>query len=143
MSRPPPRVLATSSFVDTLSLLEDLLLTAVVPIVGRHKADRTVQMLGVVPADEAVDPALRLGERDERARGILGPVFIPESRDSVLVEVNPRPGETSRGATRPLGTSTVDRREKRRVPGSLFSLSEIGAEAVRVDARAPAWLDGR
>jgi len=55
-----------SLLVDSLASLEQLVLATVVAIIGSDEAERAVEMLGVVPADEGGYPDLSVVDGLER-----------------------------------------------------------------------------
>ncbi len=61
--------------VDMLPDLEHFDMAASVSIVGRDEVDGAVQMLGVVPADEARGPGSSFFERSEGPGWKVGPVL--------------------------------------------------------------------
>ena len=63
---------AASGGVHATAGGEDLEVTAEMAVVGGHEVDRAVQVLGVVPVDEALDPGDGGGDVCEGARGEVG-----------------------------------------------------------------------
>jgi hypothetical protein len=60
------RAAGTGGLVDLASFCEHTEVVLAVPLVERHEADGAVQELGVVPADEPLDPCPGRVARSER-----------------------------------------------------------------------------
>ena len=65
VAAPASPVSLPSSCVDASALGEDGLVAAVVTVIGGDVAQGAVQVLVVVPADEALDPSAGLGQGGE------------------------------------------------------------------------------
>ena len=73
--RPAVRTATTGLLVNAMAVFQDGLLAAIVAIIGSHEADRAVQMHGIVPDDELIDPGLRFFQTLEGPGRILWTVL--------------------------------------------------------------------
>ena len=81
-------MLTPGVFIDAMALGEDLVVSALVAVFGRHKPDGAMEVLHVVPGDEPIDLGLGLLDGRKRAIRVLGPVLqCPEERFRVGVVI--------------------------------------------------------
>lgn len=73
--RPAVRTATPGLLVNAMGVGQDGLLAAIVAITGSYEADRAVQMHGIVPDDELIDPGLRFFQALECPRRILRTVL--------------------------------------------------------------------